>query len=73
MHFYRSSGGASNVGIVAGQYVYMYKDTVIRQISEAEYEMFPTQVARIMSAWLAMVATFCLSSLINNRSDETAV
>jgi hypothetical protein len=65
VHFYRSSGGATSVGIVEGQYVYMSKDTVIRSISEAEYKMFPTQIARIMSAWMGMAATFCLSSIIN--------
>jgi hypothetical protein len=65
VHFYRSSGGASSVGIVEGQFVYMYKSAVIRPISEEEYNMFPTQVARIMSAWIGMMATFCLSSLIN--------
>jgi hypothetical protein len=65
IHFYRSSGGASSVGIVDGQYVYMSKSAVIRPISEEEYEMFPTQVARIMSAWMGMMATFCLSSFIS--------
>src|ERR1035437_8909582 len=40
VHFYRSSGGATSVGIVEGQYVYMSKDTVVRSISEAEYKMF---------------------------------
>ena len=65
IHFYRVSGGATSVGIVEGQYVYMSKNTVIRSISEAEYKMFPTQIARIMSAWIGMAATFCLSSIIN--------
>jgi hypothetical protein len=72
VHFYRSSGGASSVGMVEGQYVYMYKDTVTRPISAGEYKMFPTQVARIMSAWLAMMATFCLSSLISQVKDRSA-
>jgi hypothetical protein len=65
IYFYRSSGGATTVGIIEGQYVYMCKGTVIRPISEAEYNMFPTQIARIMSAWMGMAATFCLSSIIN--------
>ena len=69
--FYKSSGGATSVGIVEGQYVYMYKSTVIRPISEAEYKMFPTHVAREMSAWLAMTAMFCLSSL-NQVKDRNA-
>ena len=60
IHFYRSSGGASSVGLVDGQYVYMSKSAVIRPISEEEYKMFPTQVARIMSAWMGMMATFGL-------------
>jgi hypothetical protein len=70
VHFYRSSGGASSVGIVEGQYVYLSKSTVIRPISEEEYKMFPTQVARIMTAWIGMMATFCLSSLINQVEDR---
>ena len=70
VHFYRSSGGASSVGIVEGQFVYLYKSAVIRPISEEEYNMFPTQVARIMSAWIGMMATFCLSSLINQAKDR---
>ncbi len=65
VHFYKSSGGASSVGIVEGQFVYMYKSAVIRPISEEEYNMFPTQVTRIISAWIGMMATFCLSSLIH--------
>jgi hypothetical protein len=65
VHFYRSSGGASSVGVVEGQYVYMYKSAVIRPISEEEYKMFPTQWDRIMSAWMGMMSTFCLASLIN--------
>ncbi len=64
VHFYKSSGGASSVGVVQGQFVYMYKSAVIRPISAEEYNMFPTQVARIMSAWIGMMATFCLSSLL---------
>lgn len=67
VHFYISSGGASSVGIVDGQYVYMAKNTVIRPITEQEYKMFPAQVARIMSAWIAMMATFCMSALFNSR------
>jgi hypothetical protein len=69
VHFYRSSGGASSVGIVEGQYVYLSKSTVVRPISEEEYKMFPTQVAKIMTAWIGMMATFCLSSLINQVED----
>jgi hypothetical protein len=73
IHFYRSSGGASSVGIVEGQYVYMSKSAVIRPISEEEYKMFPTQVGRIMSAWMGMMATFCLSSFTNRVKDHNKV
>lgn len=73
IHFYRSSGGASSVGIVAGQYVYRDKSMVIRPISEAEYEMFPTLVVRVMSVWLTAIAMFCMSSFINSRNDEPSV
>jgi hypothetical protein len=69
VHFYRSSGGASSVGIIEGHYVYKYKSSVIRQISEKEYRAFPTQFDRIMTAWIGMMATFCLSSLINQVKD----
>lgn len=72
VHFYWSSGRASSVGIFEGQYVYMYKDRVIRPISEYEYQMFPTQITRIMSAWIAMMAEFCLSSLINSAKGQSA-
>jgi hypothetical protein len=72
IHFYRNSGGASGVGIIDGQYVYMSKDTVLRPISEEEYKMFPTEVARIMSAWMGMMATFCLSSFINEAKNRSA-
>jgi hypothetical protein len=64
VHFDRSSGGASSVGIVEGQYVYMYKSTVIRPISEDEYKMFTTRWLRVMSAWMGMMSTFCLAALI---------
>ena len=44
VHFYRGTGGATNVEIVHGQYAYMSKDTVIRPISEVEYRMFPPKL-----------------------------
>ena len=68
--FYRSSGGATSVGIVEGQYVYMSKSTVIRPITEREYRMFPSHVARIMSAWIGMMAMFCMSSLLPDHSNR---
>jgi hypothetical protein len=63
VYLYRSTGGASSVGIVDGQYVSMYKDHIIQTITEREYKMFPTLVVRVMSSWLAMMAVFCLSSI----------
>jgi hypothetical protein len=72
VHFYRSSGGATSVGIVEGRYVYTSRSAVIRPISEEEYKMFPTQLARMMSAWVGMMATFCLSSLNNQVKDRRA-
>ena len=67
MHQYRTTGGATSVEIVNGQYAYMCKDSVIRPISEVEYKMFSTQVARVESVWIGMMATFCLSSLLNGQ------
>src|SRR6516225_6898694 len=34
VYFYRTTGGASSVGVVEGQYVAMYKNRVIKVISE---------------------------------------
>jgi len=68
VQFYRSSGGASSVEIVDGQYVFMSKNPIIRPITEREYRMFPSHVARIMSAWMGMMAMFCMSSLLRNQS-----
>jgi hypothetical protein len=65
VHLYRSTGGATNVAIVNGQYFFMDKDSVIRVITQMEYKKFPTQVVRVVSAWMGMMATFCLSSLLN--------
>jgi hypothetical protein len=69
VHFYRNSGGASSVGIVDGRFFYMYKGAMIRPISQEEYKMFPTQVVRIMSAWIGMMSTFCLSTLLVQVED----
>jgi hypothetical protein len=35
-----------------------------RPISEKEYKMFTTQWIRVMTAWMGMMSTFCLASLI---------
>jgi hypothetical protein len=64
-HFYRVSGGATSVGTVDGQYVYLSKNTVIRTISEKEYEAFPMGVDRLWTAWMGTMSILCLSSLIN--------
>jgi hypothetical protein len=62
VYYYKTTGGASSVGIVDGQYVSKYKDHVIRAITGREYRMFPNLWARVMSAWLAMGAVFCARS-----------
>jgi len=59
---YRTTGGATSVSVVDGQYVSKYKDHVIRIITEDEYTMFPNLWARVMSAWIAMMAVFCAKS-----------
>jgi hypothetical protein len=58
---YRTTGGASSVGIVNGEYVSMYKTQILRTITEQEYRMFPNLWVRVMSAWMAMMAVFGLT------------
>jgi hypothetical protein len=41
IYFYRTTGGASGVAIIDGQYVSEYQGRFIRTISEVEYKMFP--------------------------------
>lgn len=60
VYFYRTTGGASRVTIIDGQYVSEYQGRVIRTISEAEYTMFPNLWTRVMSAWVAMAAVFSM-------------
>jgi hypothetical protein len=67
IYFYRTTGGASSVGVVDGQYVSKYKDHVIRSITEAEFRRFPNLWARVMSAWIGMMAVFCLKSFTPPR------
>ena len=69
LYQYQSTGGASSVGIVDGRYVYLSKSNVIRSISESEYKMFPAHVARLMSSWIAMMASFCMSSFRKEPSE----
>lgn len=66
---YKSTGGASSVGIVDGRYVYLDKSNVIRSITESEYRLFPAQWARVMSSWIATMASFCLTSFRKDRSE----
>lgn len=62
VYFYKTTGGASSVDIVDGQYVSKSKDHIIRFISESEYRMFPNLWTRVMSAWIGMMAVFCARS-----------
>jgi len=71
---YRTTGGATSVGIVDGRYVSMYKGDVIRTITEYEYRMFPNLWTRVMTAWIATGAVFLTASFkhpIDDRSDQT--
>jgi membrane protein implicated in regulation of membrane protease activity len=56
VYFYRTTGGASSVSIVNGEYVSMYKGQILRTITEQEYRMFPNLWVRVMTAWMAMMA-----------------
>ena len=62
VYFYKTTGGASSVAVVEGRYVSTYKEHVIRNITEQEYRMFPNLWTRVTSAWLAMMAVFCLKA-----------
>jgi hypothetical protein len=62
IYFYKTTGGASSVAVIDGRYVSMYKEHVIRSITEEEYQMFPNLWTRVMSAWMAMMAVFCSRS-----------
>ena len=62
VYIYKTTGGASSVGVVDGQYFSEYKGQVIRSITEYEYKIFPTLWTRVLSAWIAMMSVFCLRS-----------
>ena len=62
VYFYKTTAGATSVGIVDGQYVSKYKDHVIRAITEEEYRMFPNLWTRVTSVWVGMMAVFCARS-----------
>lgn len=54
----KRTGGASGVEVIDGQYFSEYRGKIIRQISEYEYLFFPNLWARVMSAWMGMMAVF---------------
>jgi hypothetical protein len=56
VHVFRTTGGASSVDIVNGEYVYKYKARILRTITEQEYRMFPNLVVRALSALIAVGA-----------------
>jgi ABC-type proline/glycine betaine transport system permease subunit len=68
VYFYKTTGGSTSVSIVNGQYYSMSQGHMLRPITHEQYEMFPTQWFRVMSAWMGMMAAFCLSSLLNADS-----
>ncbi len=57
VYYIYTTEGASSVGMVDGRYISLYKDRVIRSISEYEFRMFPNLWTRVMTAWLGMLAT----------------
>jgi hypothetical protein len=59
---YKTTGGATSVGIVDGQYVSMYKSQVLRVITQGEYRMFPNLWTRVMTAWIGAMTVFCAKS-----------
>jgi hypothetical protein len=69
VYFYRTTGGASSVSIVDGQYVSMYKSRIIRTITEHEYRMIPNLWTRVMSAWIGMMAVFSLMQFLSTDND----
>ena len=73
IYFYKTTGGASSVAIVDGQYVSQYKSHIIRVITKEEYRMFPNLWARVMTAWVGMMAVFCTKSFTLPRWLSTEV
>jgi hypothetical protein len=72
VYFYKTTGGATSVGVVDGQYVSKHKEQVIRVISYDEYRMFPNLWTRVMSAWIGMMAVFSSRPFaLAERSDLT--
>jgi hypothetical protein len=67
-YFYKTTGGASGVGIVDGHYVSQYKGRVIRTITEYEYRMLPNLWTRVMSAWIGMMSVFCASDFVSTAN-----
>lgn len=56
VYVHRSTGGASSVSELDGQYVAKYKNQVIGFITAKEYRMFPNLWTRMLSAWIGMMA-----------------
>jgi hypothetical protein len=55
---YQTTGGATSVAILHGQYMYMYKSRVIRPITEHEFMLFPVLVSRVLSAWIGAMSVW---------------
>jgi len=56
VYFYETTGGATGVEVMDGQYVSMYKSRVLKVISEHEFRNFPSLWTRVMSSWIGMMA-----------------
>jgi hypothetical protein len=61
----RANGWTSNVSVLNGQYVAVYRGRVIRTITEHEYRMFPTLWTRAGSAFVGIMASLGLTRLSN--------
>lgn len=65
IYFYSTTGGASSVSIVNGEYVSMYKGHILRTITEREYSMFPNLWVRFMTACMPIMALFALAQFLS--------
>jgi uncharacterized membrane protein len=61
-YVYHLTDGATSVNIRDGQYVSMYKDHIIRMITEREYRMFPNLWGCAMSAPIGSTAAAAIGS-----------
>ena len=55
------TGGATSANIRDGRYAYMYKDRIIRTITEREYMIYPNLISRMMSALTGSVSVAALA------------